>query len=280
MHDTVGRVRHPYFAVERPIVFGHRGASGEAPENTLVAFERALAQGAAVLETDVHVTRDGEVVIAHDPDVSRTTDGVGRIAELTRAELARLDAGHRFSPDGGASHPYRGRGIQVPTLREVFEALPGVRINIEVKANDPRLVTGVVRLVAEHARAERTLLAAAEDDTLAAVRAELARRGVRTALGASVGDVLGYVRAALGQGDPPPEPMALQVPPTFAGDPLVTPRLVEFAHAHDVQVHVWTINEEPEMKRLLDLGVDGLMSDFPARLRAVVDAWGGKRSAQ
>jgi glycerophosphoryl diester phosphodiesterase len=266
--------------VERPIVFGHRGASGEAPENTRVAFERALAQGAAILETDVHVTRDGEVVIAHDPDVARNTEGSGRIAELRLAELQRLDAGYRFSADGGRTHPWRGRGVRIPSLREVFEALPGVRLNIEVKANDPRLVAGVVRLVAEHGRAERTLLAAAEDETLAAVRAELARQGVRTALGASVGDVLGYVRAALGQGEPPREPMALQIPPSFSGEPLVTARLVEYAHAHDVQVHVWTINDEPEMERLLDLGVDGVMSDFPARLRAVVDARRRKRSAQ
>ena len=253
-------------------MFGHRGASGEAPENTRVAFERALAQGAAILETDVHVTRDGEVVISHDPDVARNTEGTGRIADLTLAELARLDAGYRFSADGGASHPWRGRGVRIPSLREVFEALPGVRFNIEIKANDPRLVAGVVRLVAEHGRAEHTLLAAAEDETLAAVRAELARRGVRTALGASVGDVLGYVRAALGQGEPPREPMALQIPPSFSGEPLVTKPLVAFAHAHDVQVHVWTVNEEAEMERLLDLGVDGLMSDFPGRLRAVVDA--------
>jgi glycerophosphoryl diester phosphodiesterase len=264
-------VRHPYFALTRPIVFGHRGASGEAPENTLESFARALAEGADALETDVHVTRDGEVVIAHDPDVSRTTDGAGRIAELTRAELARLDAGHRFSPNGGESHPYRGRGIRIPALREVFEALPGARFNIELKVNDPRLVSGVVRLVADHGRADRTLLAAAEDDTLAAVRAELARQGVATALGASVGDVLAYVRAALGEGAPPAWPMALQIPPSFAGKPLVTPELVAFAHAHDVQVHVWTVNEEAEMRRLLDLDVDGLMSDFPGRLRAVVD---------
>jgi len=267
-------VRHPYFELPLPLVFGHRGASGEAPENTLVAFERALAQGAAILETDVHVTRDGEVVIHHDPDVSRTTEGTGRIGDLTLAELERLDAGHRFSPDGGESHPYRGRGIRIPTLRETFAALPGARLNIELKTNDPRLVAGVVRLVAEHERAECTLLAAAEHDTLALVRAELARRGVATAIGASIGDVLGYVRAALGQGEAPPEPMALQIPPVFAGQPLVTPALLDFAHAHDVQVHVWTINEEPEMKRLLDLGVDGLMSDFPGRLRAVVDARG------
>ncbi len=253
-------------------MFGHRGASGEAPENTLVAFERALAQGAQILETDVHLTRDGEVVIAHDADVSRTTDGQGEIGALRLAELAALDAGHGFSPDGGRSHPYRGRGVRIPTLREVFQRLPSIRFNIELKSGDVRLVEAVVALVAEHERAPLTLLAAAEEQTLAAVRAEVARRSLPVALGASVADVLGFVRAALGQAEPPPGPMALQIPPSFAGQPLVTRELIHFAHSRDVQVHVWTINDEPEMERLLDLGVDGVMSDFPGRLRAVVDA--------
>ena len=268
-------MRHPYFEVPRPIVFGHRGASGEAPENTLVAFERALAVGAQIVETDVHVTRDGEVVVAHDADVARTTDGAGRIAELRFREVAALDAGYRFSPDGGASHPFRGRGIRIPTLREVFRRLPQTRFNVEVKANDARLIEGVVRLVAEHERAHLTLLAGAEEATLAAVRAELARRGVAAALGASVADVLAFVRAAVGEGVAPKAPMALQIPPTFAGEPLVTKALVDFAHRHDVQVHVWTVNDEDEMKQLLTLGVDGIMSDFPGRLRAVVDAQRG-----
>jgi glycerophosphoryl diester phosphodiesterase len=265
-------VRHPFLALPRPIVFGHRGASGEAPENTEIAFARALAQGAAILETDVHLSRDGEVVVAHDADVSRTTNGTGSIAALTFAELAALDAGHRFSPDDGASHPYRGRGIRMPSLREVFCAFPGVRFNIELKSGDPRLVAAVVRLVAEHERADVTLLAAAEAPTLAAVRAQLARDGVAAALGASTEDVLGFVRAALGQGPVPKGPAALQIPPSFAGRPLVTPQLVEFAHAEGVQVHVWTINDVDEMERLLALDVDGIMSDFPGRLRGVVDA--------
>jgi glycerophosphoryl diester phosphodiesterase len=265
-------VRHPYFDVPRPIVFGHRGASGEAPENTLPAFERALAQGAAILETDVQLTRDGEVVVAHDADVSRTTNGSGAIAGLRFRELAQLDAGHHFSPDAGTSHPFRGQGVRIPALREVFRRLPEARFNVEVKSGDPRLVAAVVRLVAEHERADRTLLAAAEADTLAALRAELARRGVAAAVGASAADVLGFVRAALDQGEPPAHVMALQVPPSFAGQPLVTRELIDFAHRCDVQVHVWTINEEAEMKRLLTLGVDGIMSDFPGRLRAVVDA--------
>jgi glycerophosphoryl diester phosphodiesterase len=270
-------VRHPYFDTPRPIVFGHRGASGEAPENTLVAFERALADGAVIVETDVHLTRDGEVVVAHDADVARTTDGSGRIAELRFPDLAALDAGYRFSPDGGATHPFRGKGVRMPALREVFRRFPGTRFNVEVKTNEPRLVEAVVRLVAEHEREGLTLLAAEKDDTMAAVRTELARCGVAAAVGASVGDVLAFVRAAIGQGAPPKEPMALQIPPSFAGRPLVTRALVDFAHRHDVQVHVWTINEEDEMRRLLGEGVDGVMSDFPGRLRAVVDEGRARR---
>jgi glycerophosphoryl diester phosphodiesterase len=129
--------------------------------------------------------------------------------------------------------------------------------------------------VAEHDRAHLTLLAAAEENTLAAVRTELSRRCVPAAIGASVADVLGFVRAAIGQGVAPKEPMALQIPPSFGGAPLVTRALVDFAHRHDVQVHVWTINDEDEMQEMLALGVDGVMSDFPGRLRAVVDAQRG-----
>jgi glycerophosphoryl diester phosphodiesterase len=133
------------------------------------------------------------------------------------------------------------------------------------------LIDATLRVVAEAERAETALLAAAEDDTMSALRSRLAETELRPAMGAAVGDVVGFVRAAVAGGTPPPEPMALQIPPSFAGNPLVTPELVEFAHRHDVQIHVWTINDEDEMRRLLDLGVDAVMSDFPALLRKVVD---------
>jgi glycerophosphoryl diester phosphodiesterase len=265
---------HPYFDLPTPIVIGHRGASGELPENTLPSFERALDQGAAMLETDVHLSRDGEVVLAHDPRVDRTTDGSGAIEEHTLAELQRLDAGYRFSADRGASFLQRGRGIRIPTLNEVFGEFPGIRFNIEIKRNSPALIDATVRIVAEARREATTLLAAEADDTMAALRARLAETGLRPAMGAAVGDVVGFVRAATEGGTPPPEPMALQIPPSFAGNPLVTAEFVEFAHRHGVQVHVWTINEEEEMHRLLELGVDGVMSDFPGLLRKVVDERG------
>jgi len=261
---------HPFFALARPLVFGHRGACGERPENTLPSFEHALSQGAEILEMDVHLTRDGEVVVLHDADVARTTDGTGDVAALRWSELAELDAGFRFTDSNGGA-PFRGAGIRVPRLADLVEGFPGVRFNIELKRCDARLIARVLDLLRDAGREELSLLAAEGDDTMRLLRDAARERASRVALGASVGDVLGFVRAALESSAPPAGPMALQIPSEFLGRPLVTPELVAFAHDHGVQIHVWTINDEAEMRRLIALGVDGVMSDFPGRLRAVVD---------
>lgn len=264
-------MRHPFFALERPLVIAHRGASGELPENTLPAFERAAEQGAVILETDVHRSRDGFVVLSHDPAVERMTGGSGAVEELTLEELRALDAGHRFSPDGGRSFPERGRGHRIPRLSEALEHFPRMRFNVELKRTDAKLVDATLAVIRAAGADERTLLAAGEDATMRLLRERLEASGLRPAMGASTGDVLGFLRALESGGEPPTEPMALQVPPSFGGRELVSRELVDFAHRFDVQVHVWTVNEPDEMRRLLDLGVDGLMSDFPGRLRQVVD---------
>ena len=265
---------HPYFDLPTPIAIGHRGAAGEAPENTLPSFERAVAAGAAILESDVHLSRDGEVVVFHDADLDRTTDGSGPVAARSLADLRRLDAGHRFSPDGGRSFPFRGRGVRIPTLPEVLEAFPRMRFNLEIKAGTPGLIERTLELVGP--RAAITLLAAAHDGIMADLRARVAETGIAVAIGASAGDVLGFVRAALDGKPPPAGPMALQVPPDFGGRPLVTRAFVEHAHAHGLHVHVWTVNEPQEIARLLDLGVDGVMSDFPGRVVAVIASRRGR----
>ena len=276
--DTLIRMRHPFFDVPVPTVIGHRGSSGEAPENTAPAFARALELGAAILETDVHRTRDGAVVVYHDAVIDRTTDGQGRILDHDLAELRELDAGYGYSPDGGATHPFRGTGVQISTLPEIFEAFPGVRFNIEVKANDARLIEGTLDALEKAGRAELTLLAAEQDSTMAALRERVAERGLAPAIGASLGDIVAFVLAQRDGGSPPPGPMALQVPPRFGADPLVTPEFVAFAHAHELAVHVWTINDPAEMHHLLDLGVDGVMTDFPGRLQAVLAERGASPS--
>ncbi|MEM7413602.1 MAG: glycerophosphodiester phosphodiesterase [Myxococcota bacterium] len=258
---------HPFFDLPGPLAIGHRGCAGERPENTLVSFAKACEDGAQILESDVHVTRDGVPVLLHDDDVSRVSDGTGQVRDLSLAELQRLDAGHHFTaPDG--THPFRGQGVQVPALAEALAALPGMRFNLELKEDLPDLIEATVEVVRDADREALTLLTAAEDPLMARLRKHVESVGSSVALGACTGEVAGFALAAR-DGTPPPDgPMALQIPTHFVGQPLVTPALLDAAHAAGVQVHVWTINEPDEIAALLALGVDGIVSDHPARVVA------------
>ncbi|MDJ0847440.1 MAG: glycerophosphodiester phosphodiesterase [Myxococcota bacterium] len=267
---------HPYFDLPTPVVIGHRGCAGEAPENTLESFARGLEDGAAILETDVRVTRDGVPVLAHDPDLGRVSDGSGLVAEHDLVDLQKLDAGFHFRREPGEEPGFRGRGLRIPSLHEAFAAFPDARFNLEIKDDRPGLAEAVVELTARFGREAHTLLTAESGGVMARLHARLDAEGVDAARGASAPDVLGFLRAALDGSPPPPGPMALQVPADFRGQPLVTAPFVDHAHAHGIQVHVWTINEPAEMARLLDLGVDGLVTDFPARLAELVES---RRSA-
>ncbi len=257
-------MRHSFFDLPGPIILGHRGAAGVAPENTLVSFARALEQGAHVIESDVHATRDGVPVLLHDPAVERTTDGRGAISQLTLDEVRALDAGHCFSADGGPKFPFRKKGLGIPTLKEAFQSFEALRFNLEIKAESPELVRSIVELVRETKREHCTLLTAGEDAIMSLLRAELARSGVAAAVGASMADILAVVKAAIAGEPPATDAMALQIPSEFGGRPLVTRKLVDHCHAHGIHVHVWTINEPAHMSALLDLGVDGIVTDYPA----------------
>jgi glycerophosphoryl diester phosphodiesterase len=214
----------------------------------------------------VHATADGHVVVLHDPTVDRTTDGTGPIAAMTLAALERLDAGARFqAPDG--TFPFRGRGVRVPTLAALLERHPGVPLNVEIKQESPPIVDAVLRVLDDHDARGSTLLAAEHGTIMERIRA--AAPDVLTSYSApEVADFVFRVRDGNLAGYRPPG-VALQVPPAYEGTAIVTPALVVAAHARGIEVHVWTINEEAEMERLLDLGIDALMSDFPARATAV-----------
>ena len=257
---------HPYLALPRPHLFGHRGASGEAPENTRVAFELALGQGVRFLEMDCHATRDGEIVILHDPDVDRVTNGTGAVKEYGFAELRELDAGFHFSPDGHR-FPYRGQGVRVPSLIEVLDAFPEAHVNLEIKQADPPIAEEVVRILRRARATERVLLAAEQDE----VMADIHRIDPGTAIGSSRGDVVDFFKALHEERGERFEPRgdALQIPPRFLDRALITQESVTAAHRLGLCVHVWTLNEPDEMRELLELQVDGLMSDFPGRLAQV-----------
>jgi len=256
---------HPFFALRRPLAIGHRGCAGEVPENTLASFERAVADGAVVIETDVHLSRDHVPVLLHDDDVARVTDGRGAVRDLDWAAIRRLDAGFHFvAPDG--STPFRGAGLRIPSLAEALDALPGVRFNVELKEDRPGIAECVLGVIRDAGHEELTLVTSGEDRLMGKLRGAVRRSGASVAIGACTGDIARFVRAARDGIAPPPEPMALQIPADFAGAPLVTPALLAAAHARDVHVHVWTINDPIEIAALLELGVDGVISDYPARV--------------
>jgi glycerophosphoryl diester phosphodiesterase len=261
---------HPYFDRPTPLILGHRGAAGVAPENTLPAFQRGLADGAHLLESDIHVTRDGVPVLIHDPEVDRTTAGHGPVIDFDFAELRDLDAGWSFESATESGFPFRGQGIRIPSLREAFEAFPESAFNLEIKAPEQNLVPEVLKLMQEFEREDRTLLVAGDNGIQARLREEIRLRGAAPALGASLSDIVEIVRAA-SEGRPhASDSMAIQVPLDFAGNRLVTPMLIDHCHDQDVQVHVWTINEVDTMRELLALGVDGIVTDLPGVMAQVI----------
>ena len=256
---------HSFFDVDRPVVIGHRGAAGTHPENTLAAFEAALDQGAQILESDIHVTRDGVPILLHDPDVGRVTEGSGAASHLDWAEISSLDAGYSFE-DAAGGHPFRGLGHRIPSLEAAFEAFPEARFNLEIKCHDAEAIRATLDLVARFERSDRTLLAAGEDPIMSDLRTAVAEHQVAPAMGASLAEIVGAVQSALGQGEMPSGVMALQIPSEFAGNSLATPELIDHAHACGVAVHVWTINDLDEIDALLARGVDGIVTDLPGQM--------------
>ncbi len=253
----------PYFA-GAPLLIAHRGGAALAPENTILAFGRALHWwGADMLELDVRPTREGEAVVLHDATLDRTTDGSGPIAEFEAERLEELDAGYHFTPDEGVSHPFRGQGLRVPTLLEVLRAFPDTRVNIEIK--DGRAQAGVRRAIREAGAAGRVLVAGGRR------RDRLALTDQGLPVSASADELRFFAtQLRLGKVLIPPEVDALQLPLYHQERLLPDRRLVEAAHAFNIAVHVWTINEPAEMRLLLDNGVDGIMTDRPDRLARVL----------
>jgi len=255
------RRRRPFLDADRPLCFAHRGGAKLWPENTLVAFEGALGMGARYLETDVHATRDGVLVVHHDDCVDKTTNGSGRIRDMRYAELARLDAGYHFTQDG-RTYPYRGKKVGIPTLADVFALSSRAHVNVELKPDDESVAQKLWHFIEAHDLHDRILVASSKDRQIKHFRK---CSFARVATSASMREALEFwaaVRLRLDRAlavafD------ALQVPRTYRGLTVVDKGFVRAAHRRGVQVHVWTIDDPMEMRLLLELGVDGLMSDRP-----------------
>lgn len=248
--------------VAGPLVFGHRGSGGDMPENTIPSFDKALCDGATVLETDLHLTKDGHIVLMHDENLARCTNGTGDIKDHTLAELKALDAAYNFSLDGGQTFPYRGQGITIPTLEEVFTRYPGVRFNMDMKSKDLAITTKVAAMIKQHNRADITIMGSFSHVTLEAFRKAAKDIGIAVLTCASNVEIGAFVispKTDLGH------PVALETPVQKAKVKILSEAFVKAAHAHGHVVVPWTINDPAEMDRLLRMGVDGIITDFPAR---------------
>lgn len=251
-----------FASLPRPLLFAHRGASRHAPENTMPAFELGVASGAHVLELDVHLTRDGEVVVHHDTTLERTTNGAGLLAEHRYAELCALDAGARYRDVEGRA-PFAERGVVIPRLRDVMAAFPAQGFNIEIKQESPNMVRSVLEIL--EAMGNDNVVLTAGNHT---IMQQIERLAPEVTLGLSFsqcvevlkGSYLGTIPQALRH-------RAMQIPPRTRLLPIATRRLIRAAHRADIEVHLWTINDAHEAQEWLAKGVDGIMSDDPGALR-------------
>jgi glycerophosphoryl diester phosphodiesterase len=283
--------RHNPWLDRRIVAFAHQGGAFEGPSSTLFAIGQAIEVGATAIELDVHATKDRHIVVCHDETVDRTTNHQGEICEFTLAELREMDNAFWFIPGDAATpgqpaeaYPYRGRApheraFGIATLEEVARAFPSIPLNMDIKRTAPE-VEPYEDLLASTLRnlelQDRVVVASFSDVAIQSFRS-IAPEFLTSAATDETAQF--YFAVAAGAKPEPLEGVALQVPASFGEIEVVTPAFVQAAHDQGVAVHVWTINDTAEMERLIDLGVDGIISDTPTSLVAVLAqrgmAWDG-----
>ncbi len=264
---------HPWFgqfdADQYPLVIAHADDTGDGlwPGNTMTFLEGVAGLGVDVLEMDVHMTGDGHVVLMHDDEVDRTTNGTGLVSDHTLAEIKALEVAGNWTQDG-VTYPYQGQGLRVPTLSEVFERFPDSPMIIEIKQDSPDMTGPFCDLIRRYDMTQKVLVPSFDDQTIKTFRAacpEVATASARSETRAFV--IASFLQAT---NLLTPAYQALQVPQTSDGIPIVIAPFVANAHKHNLQVHVWTINDPADMERLIQMGVDGIMTDRPDLLFPLV----------
>lgn len=273
MNDRRRGWNHPFFKDSRGKleVIAHRGGAGQWPGETAYAFREAERLGVDALEMDVRSTKDGVLVLMHDKCVKTTTNGRGFVNRYTWDELKELDAGFKWTPDGGRSFPYRGVGIGVPRLEDIFAEFGHMRMVVEIKQVYPSVAAPLAALVRERGLEDRVQVASFFHCALREFRRA---SGGRVATSASVRELLKFV--SLGGRRPMPgalpEVDAVQKGIKFGPFRLrFDEQTVADARALDLPVHAWTVNHRADIDRMLALGVDGIITDCPGRLLALLD---------
>jgi glycerophosphoryl diester phosphodiesterase len=262
---------HPFFSQNnnRVEVIAHRGGHGLWPENTIYGFKQAIELGVDILEMDVRSTKDSVLVICHDSGVDRTTNGKGQVRDFALKELKTLDAGYTWTNDDGKTHPYRDKNITIPTLAEVFTALPNTRMIIEIKQTEPDITTAFGHLIRQHNMTNNVLVASFDSSVLRTFRAQFPE--IATSAGLSEG-ILFYALSRLGLSAAYcPNTQALQIPQKMGPFNTTHPVFLNAAQNHNLKIHYWTVNDPQTMQTLINLNIDGIITIYPDRLIQVLD---------
>lgn len=245
----------------------HRGASAEAPENTLPAFELAFNKYRSDrVEMDLRLARDGVPVVFHDETLERVTNGCGRVRGFSLHEIQSLDAGFRFDPRGRGEFPFRGKGVKISTLEEILAAFPGGKFFLEIKDRGPEIGKKILEALRRSGRNQECVVGSFHGPTMRAFR-RLAGNTVETFL-AEDEVILAQAAFRLGWGRVKLSGRFASLPRTKYGFSLDGPRWIEFLHRKGVRVYYWTMNEVSEMKELIRRGADGILTDYPDRLQS------------
>ncbi len=260
-----------FFSPE-PRVFAHRGASCEFPENTLPAFRKAVEIKADVIETDTHFTKDGKFVMFHDDILERLTDGKGRITDFTLDELKQFDAGYSFTPDG-TTFPFRGKGLTMLSLDELLEEFPDQRFNIDLKDKNPRQVVAYCETIRRHNAGRRVLTASNYRTNIRRVRTSIPEMATSSGLWEVIG-LFALFKTGFLFMKKHFATDALQIPEFIGTSRIATANFIRQIHENGLRVHIWTVNKEEDMRRLIEDGVDGIVTDNPALLQRVYESLG------
>jgi len=254
---------HPYYASDLTdtLVIAHQGGDGIAPGNTMLAFQNAVDIGVDVLEMDLHITKDDVLVLIHDETIDRTTNGTGEVESMTLDEIKQYDAGYDWSNDNNATFPFRGQGITIPTLEEVFTAFPQMKMTIEIKKSNKSMIEPFCDMIREYDMQDKIVVASFYDDKMKAFREECPE--VATSSAKNETTVFVLLSKVFLTGFYSPQFYSLQVPEESSGITVMTESFIRAAHERNLAVEPWTINDEETMRKFIEWGVDGIMTDRP-----------------
>lgn len=263
-----------FFKVDRPLVIAHQGGEKLAPSNTMAAFTNAADMGVDVLETDIHITKDGHLVTIHDPTVDRTTNGSGAVADMTLAEIQKLDAGYHFK-DLEGNYSFRGKGVYIPTVEEMFQTFTDIKIEIEIKDDNPpdkldEIAEKLWELIKKYKMEDKIIIGSFDQEILNTFN-KYSKGLVATSAGRSEVKSFVVFHKFFLRNLYVPQVDAFQIPTEDSGFDLTDQKLIDGAHRLGMQIHYWTIDDPATMNKLIDAGADGILTNRPDLLLKMVN---------